>query len=136
MLDDLVYLLGRKQPSVPAPVTRLTTTPSTGALPARTRRRRRRILGRRKRRVPRTPLQPPLELSHTSLEPLIRLNQLTHPQQQQDSRLTITIKDRLGLGPLHTTRFAASARVPLGGERLRKVAPEQAKRCRIDNEWN
>ncbi len=47
MLDDLVDLLGRKQPSVPALVTRLTTTPSTRALPARPRWRRRRILGRR-----------------------------------------------------------------------------------------
>src|SRR6266542_3144615 len=35
MLDDLVDLLGRKQPSMPALVTRLTTTYSTRPLPAR-----------------------------------------------------------------------------------------------------
>ena len=115
MLDDLVDLLGRKQPSVLALMPGLATPPSTRPLPARPRRRRRRILRRRQRRVPRTPVQPPLELSHASLEPLIRLDQLAQPQQQHDSRLTITIKDRLGLSPLHTTRFAAATEVPLRG---------------------
>ena len=118
MLDDLVDLLGRKQPSVPALVPRLTTTPSTRGLPTRTRRHRRRILRRRQRRVPRTPIQPPLELTHTSLEPLIRLDQLAHPQQQQNSRLTITIKDRLGLSPLHTPKFAAPPGSLHRGERV------------------
>ncbi len=113
MLDDFVDLLGRKQLSVAALMPWLTTTPSTRARPARTRRRRRRILGRRKRRVPRTPVQPPLELGHPSLEPLVRFDQLTHPQQQRDSRLAITVKDRLGLGPLHNSGFAAWTRVPL-----------------------
>src|SRR6266545_767936 len=47
MLDDLVHLLGRKQPPVPAFVPGLTSTPPTRALPARTRRRRGRILGGR-----------------------------------------------------------------------------------------
>src|SRR6266536_6093719 len=112
MLDDFVDLLGRKQLSVAALMPWLTTTPSTRARPARTRRRRRRILGRRKRRVPRTPVQPPLELGHPSLESLVRLDQLAHPQQQRDSRLTIAIKDLLGFGPLHSSRFAAWAEVP------------------------
>ena len=107
MLDDLVDLLERKQPPMPALMPRLATTSPTRPLPARTRRRRRRILRRRQRRVPRTPVQPPLELGHPSLEPLVRLHQLAHPQQQRDSRLTITIKDRLRLSPLHTTGFAA-----------------------------
>jgi hypothetical protein len=75
-------------------------------LPARPLRRRRRILRRRQRRVPRTPIQPTLELGHPSLEPLIRLDQLAHPQQQRDSRLTITINNRLRLSPLHTSKFA------------------------------
>jgi hypothetical protein len=107
MLDHLVDLLGRKQPPVPALMPGLTTTTPTRPLPTRTRRRRRRILRGRKRRVPRTPAQPPLELNHPSLEPLVRLDQLAHPQQQRDSRLAIAIKDLLGLSPLHTTRFAA-----------------------------
>jgi len=115
MLDDLVDLLRRKKPPVPALVTGLTTTPTTRGLPARTRRHRRRILRGRQRRVPRTPIQPPLELTHTSLEPLIRVDQLAHPQQQQNSRLTITVKDRLGLTPLHTSKFAARTRVPARG---------------------
>jgi hypothetical protein len=97
---------------IPALMTRLTTTPSTRPLPARLRRRRRRILRRRQRRVPRTPVQPPLKLRHPSLEPLVRLDQLTHPQQQRDRSLTITIKDPLRLSPLHTTRFAARPKVP------------------------
>jgi hypothetical protein len=123
MLDHLVDLLGRKQPSVPALMPGLTTTLPTRPRPARTRRRRRRILGRRKRRVPRTPVQPPLELGHPTLEPLVRLHQLAHPQQQRDSRLAITIKDRLGLGPLHTSRFAASPAVPVTGVNAYQKSP-------------
>ena len=115
MLDDLVDLLGREQPPMPALMPRLTTTPPTRFLPARPRRHRRRILRRRQRRVPRAPVQPPLELTHPSLEPQIRLDQLAHPQQQQNSRLTITIQDRLGLSPLHTSKFAARTRVPAPG---------------------
>ena len=115
MLDHLVDLLGRKQSPVPALMPGLTATPPTRPLPARTRRRRRRILRRRQRRVPRTPVQPPLKLGHPSLEPLVRLDQLAHPQQQRDSRLAITIKDRLGLSPLHTDWFAAGTEVPSPG---------------------
>jgi hypothetical protein len=115
MLDDFVDLLGRKQPPVPTLMTGLTTTPPPRALPARTRRRRRRILRRRQRRVPRAPVQPPLELGYASLEPLVRLDQLTQPQQQRDSRLTITIKDRLSLSPLHPYMFAATTEVPSPG---------------------
>lgn len=115
MLNDLVDPLGRKQPPVPTLMPRLTTTLATRPLPTLTRRRRRRILGRWKRRVPRTPVQPHLELGHSRLEPLVRLDQLAHPQQQRDSRLAIAIKDRLGLSPLHTSRFAARTTVPITG---------------------
>ena len=94
-------------PGLPAPL-------AARPLPARTRRRRRRILRRRQRRVPRTPIQPTLELGNPTLEPLVRLDQplvrrdqLIQPKQQTDSRLAITIKDRLGLSPLHTNMFAA-----------------------------
>src|SRR6266511_3596238 len=119
MLDHLVELLGWKQPSVPALMPGLTTTPPTRPLPARTRRRRRRILGGRKRRVPRTAVQPPLKLGHPSLEPLVRLDQLAHPQQQRDSRLPIAIKDRLRLCPLHYRRIRRTDAGPSrGGERL------------------
>jgi hypothetical protein len=48
MVDDLVDLLGRKQPPVPALMPRLATTPPTRTLSARTRRRRWRILRRRR----------------------------------------------------------------------------------------
>ena len=115
MLNDLVHPLGRKQPPEPALVAGLTTASATRPLPSRTRRRRRRILRRRKRRVPRTPVQPPLELSNPSLETLVRLHQLPEPKQQPDSRLTITIKNRLGLSPLHTNTFAARTEVPSPG---------------------
>jgi len=107
--------LERKQPPVLALMPRLTTTPPTRSRPARTRRHRRRILGRRQRRVPRTPVQPPLKLDHPSLEPLVRLDQLAHPQQQRDRRLPITVKDRPSLSPLHTSTFAAPTRVPPQG---------------------
>src|SRR3989442_15670887 len=62
MLDDLVNLLGRKQPPVPALMPGLTAPPPTQPLSARTWRHRRRILRWRQRRVPRTPIQPPAAL--------------------------------------------------------------------------
>ena len=124
MLDDLVDLLGREQPPVPAFVSVLPAPLAARPLPARTRRRRRRILRRRQRRVARTPIQPTLELGHPTLQalvrldqPLIRLDQLVKPKQQADRRLTITIQDRLRLNPLHTTRFATREPVPTQAER-------------------
>jgi hypothetical protein len=115
MLDDLIDPVWRKQPPVLALVPGLPTPPATRPGTARPRRHRRRILRRRQRRVPRAPVQPTLKLTHPSLQTLIRLNQLTDPQQQRHSRLTITIKDRLGLKPLHTTPFAAATADPLRG---------------------
>jgi hypothetical protein len=137
MLDHLVDLLGWKQPSVPALMPGLTATPPTRPLPARTRRRRRRILGRRKRRVPRTPVQPPLKLGHPSLESLVRLDQLPHPQQQRDSCLAIAIKDRLRLCPLHHRRIRRTDAGPSrGGERLliSVQADLQMLQCAVDME--
>jgi hypothetical protein len=126
ILDDLVDLLGREQPPVPALMPGLTAAPASRLLPARTRRRRRRILRRRQRRVPRTSIQPPLKLSHPSLEPLVRLNQLANPQQQRNRRLAITIQDRTGLNPLHTESFAAGTEVPSPRERLLFLVMERA----------
>src|SRR6266545_7271692 len=112
MLDELVDLLGREQSAVPAFVSVLPAPLAARPLPARTWRRRRRILRRRQRRVARTPIQPTLELDHPSLEALVRidqrlvrLDQLVKPKQQADRRLTITIQDRLGLGPLHPAQL-------------------------------
>ena len=45
-------------------------------------------------------------------------DQVIEPKQHTDSRLPITIKDRLGLSPLHTTKFATGPEVPLWAERL------------------
>ena len=94
-------------------------------LPTRPRRSRRWILRGRKRRVPRTPIQATLKLTNPNLEPLVRLNQplvrydqIVEPKQQPDSRLTITIKNRLRLGPLHTHLFAVRPEVPSPPERL------------------
>ena len=115
MIDEPVDPLRRKQPPVLALMPGLAAPPPTRSLPSRTRRRRRRILRRRQRRVPRAPVQPPLELGYPSLQPLVRLDQLTDPQQQRDSRLTITIKDRLSLSPLHSSMFAARTEVPSPG---------------------
>ena len=115
MINKLVNLPGRQQPTMLALMPRLAAATPTRPLPARTWRRRRRILRRRQRRVPRAPVQPPLKLAHPSLEPLVRLDQLTDPQQQRDSRLTITIKDRLSLNPLHTTTFDTGTEVPSPG---------------------
>jgi len=129
MLNELVHPLWRKQPSVSALVPVLAASLPTRPLPARTTRSRRRILRRRKRRVARTPIQTTLKLGNPSLEPFIRLNQtpirirqLLEPQQQANSRLTIAIKDRLRLGPLHAKSFAAETRVPATPERLPKDA--------------
>jgi hypothetical protein len=115
MLNDLINLFGRKQTPVLALMPGLAAPSTTRSLPTRPRRHRRRVLRRRQRRVPRAPVQPTLKLTHPRLEPLIRLNQLTQPQQQQDSRLTITIKDRLSLSPLHTTMFDAGTEDPSPG---------------------
>jgi hypothetical protein len=130
MLDDLVDPLGRKQPPVPALVPVLPAPLPARPLPTRAWRSRRGILRRRKRRVPRTPVQATLELGNPSLEPfvrlgqpLVRIHQPVEPPQQPDSRLAITIKDRLGLSPLHTKPFATRTRVPPPPERLRKEAP-------------
>ena len=98
-------------------------------LPARARRRRRRILRRRQRRVPRTPIQPTLELANPSLEPLvridqppIRLDQLVKPKQQTDRHPTITIQDRLRLGPLHPAQLRRNTTGPCArAERLQKT---------------
>ncbi len=64
-------------------------------------------------------MQTTLELGNPRLEPLIRLDQplirldqLAEPKQQPQSRLPITIKNRLGLAPLHTQTFAARPQVP------------------------
>jgi hypothetical protein len=133
MLDDLVELLGRQQPPVPTLMPGLTAPTPARTLPAGPFRRRRRILRRRQRRVPRTPTQTPLELSHASLEPLVRLHQspvrlnhLIEPKQQPHGRLTITIQNRLGLGPLHTQTFGAPTEVPSPPERLRERPDLQA----------
>jgi hypothetical protein len=111
MLDDLVYPFEREQPSVPALMPGLAAPRPTGARPTWPRRRRGRILRGRQRRVARTPAQPPLELGHASLQPLIRLDQplvrldqRVELKQQPDSRRAITIQDRLRLGTLHTTQ--------------------------------
>jgi hypothetical protein len=125
MLDELVDLLGGKQLPVSALVPLLAAPIPARPLTPRTRRRRRRILRRRQRRVPRTPVQTTLELANPRLEPLVRRNQLVEPQQQADSRLAITIPDRLSLSPLHTEMFAASPEVPSPPERLPKFAPLQ-----------
>src|SRR6266545_2605221 len=126
MLDDLVDLLGRKQPPVPALVPRLAAPTSTRALPARTRRRRGRVLRRRQRRVPRAPLQPPLKLGHPRLEPLIRVDQLPDPHQQRDRRLPVAVEDRLRLVPLHTGALRRTTPGPCtGAERLPKLSDLQ-----------
>ncbi len=125
MLNDPVDLLGRKQPPVPALVPVLPAPLPARPLPTRTTRSRRGILRRRKRRVPRTPVQTTLKLGNPGLEPfirldqtLVRIHQLVEPHQQPNSSLTIAIEDRLGLGPLHATSFATRTRVPAPPERL------------------
>src|SRR6266700_6548736 len=130
MLNDLVAPLGREQPPVPALMPRLSTPLAARPLPARPFRRRRRILRRRQRRVARAPIQTTLELSHPGLEPpvrldqtLVRLNQLVEPKQQPHSRPTITIQDRLRLGPLHTTELRRNTAGPCTeAERLHEIA--------------
>jgi hypothetical protein len=48
-------------------------------------------------------------------------DQLTYYAKQRDSRLAIAINDRLGLSPLHSSRFAPRPRVPALGERSPKT---------------
>lgn len=127
VLDDLVDLLGRKQPSVATLMPGLTTARPTRPLPARTRRCRRRILRGWQRGVARRAAQPSLELTDPSLEPLVRLDQLAHPHQQCERRLPVTIENPLCLNPLHTLEFATPKRVPPGeGERLLFSSYERA----------
>src|SRR6266545_3427533 len=119
VLDNLVHPLERKQRPVLAFMPGLAAPLATGAWPAGPRRRRRRILRRRQRRVARTALEPPLELSDSRLEPPIRLDKLSDPHQQRDRRLPITIEDRLRLRPLHPTQLRRDTTGPCtGAERL------------------
>src|SRR6266511_2956974 len=121
VLNNLVHPLERKQRPVLAFMPGLAAPLATGAWPAGPRRRRRRILRRRQRRVARTALEPPLELSDSRLEPPIRLDKLSDPHQQRDRRLPITIEDRLRLRPLHPTQLRRDTTGPCtGAERLPK----------------
>ncbi len=126
MLDHLIHLLRPDKPPVPALMPLLATALALRPLPARPFGSRRRILRRRQRRVPRTPVQPTLELGNPTLEPLVHLHQtlvrcdqIIQPKQQPDSRLAITIQDRPRLSPVHTNTFAAWTEVPSPPERLR-----------------
>ena len=128
VLDELVNPLWRKQPPMLALMPMLPATLPTRSLTTWTRRRRWRILRRRQRRVPRTPGQATFELSHSSLkalvrldQPLVRCHQIIKPKQQTNSRLAITIKDRLSLNPLHTNMFGVRTEVPSPPERLPKT---------------
>ena len=112
MLDHLVHPLDRHKAAAVTRMTRLTTRVAPLRSRPLTPRRPRRILARRQRRVTRVPTQPTLQLRHTSLEPPIRLDQLTQPHQQPKRCLPITIKDRLRLSPLHTNKFDTPAEVP------------------------
>ncbi len=119
VLDQLVELLERKQPPVPAFVPGLATRPAPARRRPRPRRRRGRILRRRQRGVTRGTTQPLLKLADPRLEPPVRHDQLVHPQKQCDRCLLVTVENRLSLGPLHTPEFAPPKRVPSrGGERL------------------
>src|SRR6266498_1899543 len=128
VLDNLVHPLERKQRPVLAFMPGLAAPLATGAWPAGPRRRRRRILRRRQRRVARTALEPPLELSDSRLEPPIRLDKLSDPHQQRDRRLPITIEDRLRLRPLHPTQLRRDTTGPCtGAERLPVLLPVEAQ---------
>ena len=128
MVDNLVDLLERQQLPASALMSELAPALAARPLPARPFRRRRRILRRRQRRVARAPIQPTLELGHPGLEPLVRLDQplvrlsqLVEPKQEPHSRLTITIQDRLRLGPLHPTQLRRNTAGPCTeAERLPK----------------
>jgi hypothetical protein len=115
LVDNLVDLLRRKQAPVSALMTGLAASLPARSFPSWPWWRRRRVLRRRQRRVPRTPIQTPLKLTHPSLQPPVRLDQLTDPQKQLDRGLTITIQNRLRLNPLHTTTFAITTKDPLPG---------------------
>jgi hypothetical protein len=115
VLDQLVELLERKQPPVPAFASGLAAAPAPARRRPRPRRRRGRILRRRQRGVTRGTTQPLLKLADPSLEPPVRHDQLVHPQKQSDRCLPLTVENRLSLGPLHTPKFAPPKRVPSEG---------------------
>src|SRR6266540_2007836 len=55
----------------------------------------------------------------TAVGLLVRLDQLVKPKQQTDRRLTITIQDRLRLGPLHPRQLRRNTAGPCAAaERL------------------
>jgi hypothetical protein len=105
VLDELVHQLERKQPTVPALLSRLAAGAAARTWLARPRQGRGRIPRGRQRRVTRAPVQTLLQLGDAGLEPPVRLDQLAHPQQQTDRRLPIAIQNRLRLGTLHRVQL-------------------------------
>ena len=116
VLDDLVDGPRRQQRPPLALVTGLAALLATRSVLAAPRRRAGRILAGRLRGVARVAPQPALELRDALLLTGHTLGQprdlLVHPQQHRDHRLTALVVDRLRLGALHTTEFAAAALCP------------------------
>ena len=115
MLDDLVDALERLEPAAVAGMTRLPARLSPRRL-LLSLRRPRRILARRQRRVPRAPVQPPLELLHPSRQlrdlRVLGSDPLRQRHKHRDNRVATLLVDRLRLSPLHTTKFDIQAEDP------------------------
>jgi hypothetical protein len=109
ILDHPVHRPRRQERATLALVTGLGALRTARRILPPPRRNTRRISARRRRRVPRTPIQPPLQHS----DPLIltsdtlseHLNLSIHPQKHLHHDLPALVIDRLRLRTLHTKRF-------------------------------
>src|SRR6266540_3218567 len=123
VVDLMIDPLGRQQTPVPALMTRLPTLPAARPLPAFARRRARRVLAWWCRGIARVATEPLLEVLNPREELLdlpgllgdlrvLRIDSRRERQQHADDRIPALLVDRLGLGPLHTARFATPTEDP------------------------
>jgi hypothetical protein len=115
VLDDVVDRPRRQQRPALALMPGLATRPAARPVLAALGRPGR-ILARRLRRVARAAPQPALQIGDALVLPGDTLAQprdlLVHPQQHRHDHVPALLVDRLGLGALHTTEFAAPALCP------------------------
>src|SRR5215211_1658178 len=116
MHDHLVNRRGRQQLPALALMAGLGALRAPRRILAPPRRAARRISAGRLRRVTRGPLDPTLQLRDSLLllrDALLKpLDLLVHPQQHRHDHVPAPAVDRLGLSPLHPSRFAAPTLCP------------------------
>jgi len=116
VIDDPIDRPRRQQRPPLALMPWLAALPATRRILPAPGRRTRRIRARRLRAVARASVQPALELRDPLTLPSNRLRELLdlaiHPQQHLDHNIAARVIDRLGLNPIHTSRFDAPELCP------------------------